>query len=176
MSGRAGRRGLDDTGVVIIACSNESDFPEASTLQTMILGQPTKLESQFRLTYNMILNLLRVEAIKVEDMMKRSFSEDGAQREAPKNENLIREEEEKLSQIPKMSCQICSADIEQLYATMNEWLGLTREAMMTCLVNNPIYTRVMTPGRVLIINDGVFGIYTFPFSLLAIQKCNCHCD
>lgn len=43
----------------------------------MIMGQPTKLASQFRLTYNMILNLLRVQAIKVEDMMKRSFYESG---------------------------------------------------------------------------------------------------
>ena len=43
----------------------------------MILGMPTKLESQFRLTYNMILNLLRVEALKVEDMIKKSFSENG---------------------------------------------------------------------------------------------------
>ena len=37
-------------------------------------GKPTLLESQFRLTYSMILNLLRVEQIRVEDMMKRSFS------------------------------------------------------------------------------------------------------
>ena len=69
MAGRAGRRGLDTTGVVIIACSN--DVPDELELRTMILGKATKLESQFRVTYNMILNLLRVEAIKVEDMIKR---------------------------------------------------------------------------------------------------------
>lgn len=33
------------------------------------------LQSQFRLTYTMILNLLRVEALRVTDMMRRSFSE-----------------------------------------------------------------------------------------------------
>lgn len=38
-------------------------------------GKPTVLHSQFRLTYTMILNLLRVEALRVTDMMKRSFSE-----------------------------------------------------------------------------------------------------
>jgi hypothetical protein len=37
--------------------------------------QATRLESQFRLTYNMLLNLLRVEDMSVTDMMKRSFSE-----------------------------------------------------------------------------------------------------
>ena len=49
----------------------------------MILGRPSKLESQFRLTYNMILNLLRVEALRVEEMIKRSFSENLSQRLLP---------------------------------------------------------------------------------------------
>lgn len=34
-------------------------------LRTMMMGKPTRLESQFRLTYNMILNLLRVEDFRV---------------------------------------------------------------------------------------------------------------
>ena len=41
----------------------------------MLAVQATRLESQFRLTYNMLLNLLRVEDMSVTDMMKRSFSE-----------------------------------------------------------------------------------------------------
>ncbi|KDO16499.1 hypothetical protein SPRG_17981 [Saprolegnia parasitica CBS 223.65] len=73
MAGRAGRRGLDTVGTVIIACWG--DAPDATSLRTMLMGTPTKLESQFRLTYNMILNLLRVEDMTVEDMIKRSFSE-----------------------------------------------------------------------------------------------------
>lgn len=84
MAGRAGRRGLDTTGMVIIACS--SDVPDEFDLRTMILGKATKLESQFRVTYNMILNLLRVEAIKVEDMIKRSFSENATQKTLPDQE------------------------------------------------------------------------------------------
>ncbi|TMW67409.1 hypothetical protein Poli38472_011029 [Pythium oligandrum] len=73
MAGRAGRRGLDTVGTVIIACWN--DIPEPTSLQTMLAGKATSLSSRFRLTYNMILNLLRVEVLTVEDMMKRSFSE-----------------------------------------------------------------------------------------------------
>jgi hypothetical protein len=41
---------------------------------------PPRLQSQFRLTYNMILNLLRTEDLSVEDMIKRSFSEFATQR------------------------------------------------------------------------------------------------
>ena len=55
----------------------------------MILGTPSKLQSQFRLTYNMILNLLRVEALRVEEMIKRSFSENASQRLLPENQKKI---------------------------------------------------------------------------------------
>lgn len=56
---------MDKVGIVIIACWHE--VPEAGALKRMILGRPSKLESQFRLTYNMILNLLRVEDFKVSE-------------------------------------------------------------------------------------------------------------
>lgn len=73
MAGRAGRRGLDKVGTVVLTCWQE--VPELQGLRTMLTGQPTRLASQFRLTYTMILNLLRVEDMTVEDMIKRSFSE-----------------------------------------------------------------------------------------------------
>ena len=58
-------------------------------MKRIILGKATKLESQFRLTYNMILNLLRVEDFKVEDMIKRSFSESHSQRVIPEQQALL---------------------------------------------------------------------------------------
>ena len=57
----------------------------------MILGIPSKLRSQFRLTYNMILNLLRVEALRVEEMIKRSFSENASQRLLPDQQKKVLE-------------------------------------------------------------------------------------
>lgn len=56
-----------------------------------MLGVPAKLSSQFRLTYNMILNLLRVEALRVEEMIKRSFSENASQRVLPDNQKKVAE-------------------------------------------------------------------------------------
>lgn len=87
MAGRAGRRGLDVNGTVIII--GGSELPDQVTLKEMILGKPSKLVSQFRLTYNMILNLLRVEALRVEEMIKRSFSENAAQSLAPEQQASI---------------------------------------------------------------------------------------
>jgi len=77
MAGRAGRRGLDPVGNVILACwpGKHSGMPEEHDLHRLLKGQSTKLESQFYLSYSMILNLLRQEDMTVEEMLKRSFSE-----------------------------------------------------------------------------------------------------
>ena len=80
-------KGLDKTGMVIILC--KGDVYEASDLHRVMLGKPFKLESQFRLTYSMILNLLRVEQLRVEDMMKRSFSEFHNQRKKGEFETAL---------------------------------------------------------------------------------------
>ena len=39
------------------------------------MSKVPRLESQFRLTYNMMLNLVRVDGMSVTDMVRRSFSE-----------------------------------------------------------------------------------------------------
>lgn len=64
MAGRAGRRGLDDVGTVLVACMDD-EIPDEAMLRTLLVGAATKLVSQFRLTYSMILNLLRVEELRV---------------------------------------------------------------------------------------------------------------
>ncbi|KAI7863702.1 NUC185 domain-containing protein [Spinellus fusiger] len=154
MSGRAGRRGLDTTGMVIIACSGE-DAPPAFELSYMILGKPTKLESQFRLTYNMILNLLRVEALKVEEMIKRSFSENSSQKILPDTKRLVDESEQKKNALQQLDCTICSSDIDKLYDISGEVVQLSHNMMMNHISKSSIGNRALGPGRLMIVNSSV---------------------
>ena len=55
----------------------------------MLLSRPTKLKSQYRLTYSMILSLLRAEALRVQEMIKRSFSENAGQRLLPEHQKKV---------------------------------------------------------------------------------------
>ncbi|KAF7302996.1 ATP-dependent RNA helicase [Mycena kentingensis (nom. inval.)] len=153
MAGRAGRRGLDATGTVIIV-ANDS-LPEQTTLQTMILGIPTKLSSQFRLTYNMILNLLRVEALKVEEMIKRSFSENASQRLLPDQQKQVLDSEKTLSTLPKLSCDVCQPDISRFYDDSFAIVA-ANQRLLTMAVGHPQGTKLLSSGRVVVLRDSHF--------------------
>ncbi|KAI8918464.1 NUC185 domain-containing protein [Powellomyces hirtus] len=153
MSGRAGRRGLDDIGLVIVACNDE--IPDTTSLQKMILGQPTKLASQFRLTYNMILNLLRVEALKVEEMIKRSFSENVAQKMLPEQQKLHAETSQMLSVFAKLQCPICTIDVYPYYDLSARVIMLQNE-LRELILRTPLGSKALSAGRIVVINSSFY--------------------
>ena len=85
MSGRAGRRGVDVAGTVILVPDSNASTgdgpPEEGSLRRLITGTAQPLVSQFRLTYGMVLAVLRIEHLRMEDMLRASFAEARAQRE-----------------------------------------------------------------------------------------------
>ncbi|GFS05858.1 helicase SKI2W [Elysia marginata] len=147
MAGRAGRRGLDTTGTVILLC--KGDVPEMSELHKMMLGKPTSLESQFRLTYTMILNLLRVEQLRVQDMIKRSFSEFHHQQESAGHKQQLEVVREKMRDIKPIDSYgyLCSLDLEKYYLECREFYRL-REHIQSVIFSHPAALKAMSPGRV----------------------------
>lgn len=127
MAGRAGRRGLDKVGSVIIVPQGNDDVPAVTDLRNMILGEPSKLRSQFRLTYNMILNLLRVEALKIEEMIKRSFSEHATQALLPEHEKDVKLAQADLAKVKRESCKKCDEVVDKCHQAAQDYQSLTTE-------------------------------------------------
>lgn len=149
MAGRAGRRGLDPVGSVIIVTQGSDEAPPAATLKQMILGDPTKLRSQFRLTYNMILNLLRVEALKIEEMIKRSFSENATQALLPEQEKQVKLSQSDLAKIKREPCDICDVDLGQCHANAMAYQTGTCDLHLRS-VASPVGRRMITSKRLVV--------------------------
>lgn len=148
MAGRAGRRGLDKTGTVIVMCRDE--VPEERDLKHVIVGTPTRLESQFRLTYIMILHLLRVEELKVEDMLKRSFAEFHAQKKLPEKQKLLMR---KLAQpVKTVECIKGEPAIEEYFEMYSE-AEIYRSQIVEAVMQCPGSQQWLNPGRVVVVKS-----------------------
>lgn len=106
MAGRAGRRGKDPVGTVIVLCKRE--IPESSDLIKTALGQPTPLESKFQLKYSMILTLLRARHhLEVESVIGKSFIEHDRQLSKAnfqaKQQTLIKQ----VNSFRRPECEVC---------------------------------------------------------------------
>lgn len=146
MSGRAGRRGLDARGIVIMMV-NEKLEPEAA--KGMVKGQADRLDSAFSLGYNMVLNLMRVEGISPEYMLERSFHQFQNSLSIPALEAQLKAAEKERDAITVER----EEDVEEYYE-LRESLK-TLEGDFKAVINHPDYALpFMQPGRMVEIKDG----------------------
>ncbi|KAJ4460086.1 putative DExH-box ATP-dependent RNA helicase DExH11 [Paratrimastix pyriformis] len=124
MSGRAGRRGLDPVGTVIVAAFR--GLPAEPELRTLLLGQSTRLSSQFRFSYGMILTLLRFSDIR--SMLT------SAPPLAPPSSPL--QAERALAALPRTGCPVhreaagaADADVPEAEQAMERYLDLALAAL-----------------------------------------------
>lgn len=158
MAGRAGRRGLDKVGTVIMCCFGEVP-PPMPILKHMLTGSSTRLSSQFRLTYNMILNLLRVEDMSVEGMIKRSFSEFATQRALTANEypKLLSRGIKTLAKLEEQfkedaSNRIGAEDLEEYFDLCTRLKGLNADLLSHIMLSvGGDGSGAFAPGRVVLV-------------------------
>jgi ATP-dependent RNA helicase HelY len=73
LTGRAGRRGLDEEGHAVVAWSTETTFAEAARVAS---APPPDLRSAFRPTYNLAVNLVsRFDRATANEVLHRSFAQ-----------------------------------------------------------------------------------------------------
>lgn len=99
MSGRAGRRGMDSVGTVMIA---DARMPPLTAIKRIIQGTPFSLTSQFKLSFGLILLSFRSN-VEVEELMRKSYREHGSQRGYDKDMKRLLE----LESYGHMSCDVC---------------------------------------------------------------------
>eukprot|EP00111_Clytia_hemisphaerica_P011285 TCONS_00033042-protein len=146
MSGRAGRRGLDERGIVIMIVDEKLE-PEVG--KSLLKGTSDPLNSAFRLTYNMVLNLLRLEEINPEYMLEKSFYQFQNYSAMP----------EMLDNIKKLEFQYDMIDIPNeenamgYYKIRQQLQKLSEELLQ--FIHQPRYLLpYLQPGRLVHVKDG----------------------
>lgn len=147
MSGRAGRRGLDDRGIVIMMVDEKM---EPQTAKGMLMGKADALNSSFHLGYNMLLNLLRVEGVDPEYLIKKSFHQFQSDKSLPMKEKKLLDLEEKV----KREMAVQGEEIVEEYYLLREQLQKLKR-VFTDTMNQPIYCLpFLQPGRLVRVTEG----------------------
>ncbi|KAL6782801.1 hypothetical protein ACKKBG_A08170 [Auxenochlorella protothecoides x Auxenochlorella symbiontica] len=139
MSGRAGRRGLDDKGLVVMMLDARM---EPSVAKQMLKGAADTLYSEFHLEYNMLLNLMRVEGVEPEELMHRSYRQFQTERLLPALQQKLRrlEGEHESFKIPD------EHSIEE-YLMLTDQLVAFQQQMRSLLYQPKYALPFLQPGR-----------------------------
>lgn len=97
LTGRAGRRGIDNHGNAVVLWSPYVGFEDVATLTA---SRSFRLTSSFRPTYNMAANLVRrYDAVEAHRLLGNSFAQFQADAEVAREEHRIATQAEKLQRL-----------------------------------------------------------------------------
>lgn len=146
MSGRAGRRGLDDRGVVIFMLD---DNMPTDVAKSMIKGSADTLNSSFHIGYSMLLNTMRVEGLNPEHMLRSSFHQFQHTQHVPRIRAEIVNLVEKSDKLELENEQ----ELAEYHATKTQLASLKKQVQDTIVIPEHILPFII-PGRVVHIVDG----------------------
>ena len=148
MSGRAGRRGKDDRGICIVMCDERM---EEHSMKEMILGKPQPLNSEFKLSYYSILNLLKraTGTVDAEYVIARSFHQFQHAKQVPEMKARLAEVQEQASKIKAVG----SDDIQE-YIKLRREYRQTEQSVMRTMLEPSLCLRFFSAGRLVRIRDG----------------------
>ncbi len=128
MAGRAGRRGIDTVGNVI-HLNNLIDI-ELSNYKSVLSGIPQKLTSKFKISYNLLLNL--IQSCNIVDYIKKSMiTEDLNKNLSDVNNKLVSAKAVASATAPIFTTPIESLDkYTNLYNSLNSVNGNKRKKML----------------------------------------------
>lgn len=152
MSGRAGRRGIDDKGLAIMMVSDRTSMLD---IKNIVCGESFPLESAFRISYNMILNCLRPGSkFTAKEFIEKSFLSFQTENQKKYKLNGPTTEEK----ITKLSSQIegyvASLSLEeeskvQQYLELEEMLSVTQCSYQQIFAKPKHILPFLVPGRVI---------------------------
>ena len=105
----------------------------------------------------MILNLMRVEQLRVQDMIKRSFSEFHNQQESAGHRQKLEVVREKMRQTKPIECYLCSIDLEKYYEECKEFYRLREHIQVRSSFVDISFS---------------FSLLSFYFSTFDLNKCD----
>ena len=154
MTGRAGRRGKDNVGFVVVAPSNFQNPPRIAKL---LASPPDDLQSQFRATYSSLLNLLDAFGSfpQLREIVEKSFAfRDTARKISRLKSRLIEREKNLLKKIHESGLNLSLPDIRGFERLTNSKIRLESKIPTTraeirhaWLEENVKPGRVVTKGR-----------------------------
>jgi len=158
MSGRAGRRGKDKAGTCIMFLDGKLSAENCSKMISM--GAPP-LNSSFRLTYNMLLNLKRVDMTQIGQVIDRSFY-----RFMVETKSLLLEEKRN-----KLQITVDKAQKRDLYAEESKYFMQESivQSKLDKIKNDCIIPRIklLVPGRLVYVR---IGLSIYGWSIVVGQK------
>ena len=145
MSGRAGRRGKDSRGIVIQMVDEKM---EPAVCKGMLYGQTENLNSSYHISYNMLLNLMRVEDVDPEYLLRASFHQFQREQDAPALITQAEGLEQAAEQVDLGSDSDAQLALE--YYQMDQQLLVTRKKIKS-IVQKPDYVWkfLQQAGRIL---------------------------